>query len=67
MATLSIDFTAPQAQRMATALGTVLRLGRDATPAEVKQYWVDEMKRLVKNVERETAAQAITGTAFDPT
>lgn len=67
MPTLSIDFTAPQAQRMATAIGGVLRLGRDATPAEVKQYWVDEMKRLVKNVEYENATRQITGASLDIT
>jgi hypothetical protein len=67
MPTLSIDFTVPQAQRMATAVGGVMRLGRDATPAEVKQYWVDEMKRLVKNVEYESAARQITSTSLDIT
>jgi hypothetical protein len=65
MPTLSIDFTVPQAQRMATAIGGVMRLGRDATPAEVKQYWVDEMKRLVKNVEFEASARQITNTPLD--
>lgn len=67
MPTLSIDFTAPQAQRMATAIGGVLRLARDATPAEVKQYWVDEMKRLVKNVEYENATRQITSASLDIT
>lgn len=65
MPTLSIDFTPPQAQRMATAIGGVLRLGRDATLVEIRQYWVDEMKRLVKNVEFETSTRQITHTPLD--
>ena len=67
MPILSINLTATQAQRMATALGAVMGLGRDATPEEARQYWIGEMRRLVKDVEQRVAAAQIPISSFDPT
>ena len=67
MPILSINLTATQAQRMATALGAVMGLGRDATPEEARQYWISEMRRLVKDVEHRVAAEQIPISSFDPT
>ncbi len=52
MPTLSIDVTAPQAQRIATAFGRVRMLGRDATPAEVRAFLIDQLKSVVATGEK---------------
>jgi hypothetical protein len=67
MPTQTITTTAPQAQRVATAFGAKLNLGRDATAAEVKADVIAYMRNVVINYEREEAQKQIVDSAFDPT
>lgn len=70
MPTLSIETTAGQASRIATALGRERGLvddqgnPRSATPQEVRAFVVDVLKRLVDGQEQraaeETARAAVT-------
>ena len=69
MAVMTITTTAAQAQRVATAIGVRLRLGRDATQAEVKAEVIEFLRQVVINTEAQTAAKAAAdaAAAFDPT
>lgn len=65
---MTITTTAGQASRMAAAVGVAMRLGRDATAQEVKDYWIGEMRRHVLGIERDAAQAALAApAAFDPT
>lgn len=71
MPTMTITTTAPQAQRVATALGAYLGLGRDATASEIKAHFIEQMKELVLAHERrlqkaEAEAALPPLTTFDP-
>ena len=71
MPTLSITTTTSEATRMQVALGKAQSLGRNATAAEVKAFWITQMKLFVLGVERREAKESyeanLTDTAFDPT
>ena len=67
MATLSITVTAGELNRFQVAVGRRRNLGRDATPAEVKQFIIDECKAFVLREERQQAEASITDTVFEPT
>ena len=76
MPTMTITTTAPQAARLAEALGRLLGLKdangapRDATAAEVKDHVIQGFRNSVHAYERQKATAAavagITDTAFDP-
>lgn len=57
MAQIILNATAPMAQRVVTAFGARLGLGRDATVQEVKQYLIDHIKAVVDQAEREAISQ----------
>lgn len=68
MPTLTINFTAPQAARIAAAVGDKLSLGRPATELEVWRWFVDRGRAAVQDYEREQDMKAIAPrAAFDPT
>ena len=75
MPSMTITTTAPQAARLAAAMGATMRLvddvtkqPRDATAAEIKTYVVKFLRDTVQHYERNQAAQAIPApSAFDPT
>lgn len=58
MPTLSITVTAEQAARIAEAYGANYIPPRDATMAEVKTALIEELKRVVRNHERDKAHRA---------
>lgn len=68
MATLTINTTAGDAQRVAAAFGARLNLGRDATGAEVKQQVIQFIVNAVQEQEQRAAvASALSGiTPIDP-
>jgi hypothetical protein len=66
MPTLTITTTVAQANRVASAFGKALGLGRDATEAEVKQEVIRLMRSVVIARERQDAISQITDTPFDP-
>lgn len=71
MPSLTINYSAQEGQRVATALGRLqgLRNGngpRDATEAEVKTALINIMRGWVHQHERQAAEQAINIAAFDP-
>ena len=63
MPTLTINTTAAQGTRVADAYGAVNQLGRAATNAEIKQFVIDEIRRVVlgheKNIASEVAENAV--------
>lgn len=59
MVTLTIDLTAAQAQRVSTAIGKVLSLGRDATAAEIRQWLVDRLKDVVLKQEKKDRLDSV--------
>lgn len=72
MPSMTITTTAPQAQRLVTAFGDRLALGRDATEAEIKAWTIAQLREVVRSYERKvavaTAVDAIPApTSFDPT
>ncbi len=74
MPTLTINTTAGQASRAASAVGVELGLRgsdgaqRDATPAEVKDWLIRQMRKLVHAHEIKVAQAALQSpSAFDPT
>jgi hypothetical protein len=67
MAVLTITTTAGEAQRVATAFGARLGLGRDATNAEVKTAVIAYIRSIVRTYENEVAIAALVPAAFDPT
>ena len=60
MPDLIISMTAPQAQRVAAALGDALNLGQPATMAEAKAFIIHKLKSRVINYERKQLTAAIT-------
>lgn len=60
MPQISLTVTAEQAQRIGAALGRYLRLGRDATLAEVKSFLVDRIRAMVRQEERAAQEAALT-------
>ena len=74
---VTVSLTAPQAQRLATAIGKVRNLvdargdPRSATMAEVKTIIADHLRGFVMQAEKsaleEAAIKAVTVPAFDPT
>ena len=67
MATVTITTTAPQDTRLAPAFGDLLRLGRNATTAEVKAWLVDQLRNTVQAYEDRLAKAAVSAPAsFDP-
>ena len=67
MASMTITTDNAQAQRLATALGAKLNLGRDATANEIKAYTIDHLRSVVLQYEGEIARRQINLSAFDPT
>jgi hypothetical protein len=72
MPSLTINYTAQEGQRVATALGRLQGLRdangpRAATEAEVKKSLIGTMRGWVDQSEREIAQQSISVAAFDPT
>lgn len=74
---VTVTLTAPQAQRLAAAIGKVRNLTdgqgapRSATMAEVKTIVADHLRGFVMQAEKpaleEAAIKAVTVPAFDPT
>ena len=71
MPNVTFTYTAGEIARMNAALGREQSLGRDATNAETKAFWITQQKIFVLDSERKAAKKAaeagITDTAFDPT
>lgn len=59
MPTISFTVDATAATRLAHAIGVDLRLDRDATATEVRQFIVDKLKALVRSIERREAEAAV--------
>lgn len=66
MPTMTITTDAAQAQRLVTALGHKLSLGRDATAVEAKEYVKDVLRSVVLEYEGEIARRQISLNTFDP-
>ena len=67
MPTLTIDFTAPQATRIAAAFKTALSV-ENFTMADYKQWVIDQTKHLVHQQEKRSAVAALPAPGtFDPT
>lgn len=68
MPVMTINTTAPQAQRLAVAFGRELGLGRNATADEIKAAVITYLRRVVILQERGIAEAQITPpSVFDPT
>jgi hypothetical protein len=71
MPSATYTLTNAEASRMAAAVGRDQKLGRDATNAEVKNFWADRMRSFVqeseRRVSRESYEQSFTADPFDPT
>lgn len=72
MPSLTITYSAQEGQRVAAAFGKIQGLvngsgPRNATEAEIKAALIGTMRGWVHQAEHETAAQAISIAAFDPT
>ena len=64
MASVTLTYTTQQAQRVATAMGDHLGLGRDATAAEVKaEVWNYLRLQIVGPYEKRMAEAAAIATA----
>lgn len=59
MPSLTLTVSAPDFAVLASAVGWAQGLGRDATPAEVKQYFVSDAIQVSKNYQNFIAQQAI--------
>ncbi len=59
MPNIVLTVTNQQAARISTAFGKALNLGRDATPDEVKQYLIGQVKRVVHQEELNAAIAAV--------
>lgn len=66
MASVTITTTASQDVRLAPAFGDRLKLGRNATTAEVKAWLVDQLRNVVQEYEARQAAAAVVASGFDP-
>jgi hypothetical protein len=71
MPSTTFNTTVGEAARMASAVGKAMKLGRDATGPEVKDFWADRMRSFVleseRRASRETYEQSLTDTPFQPT
>ena len=65
MPSITLTFDATQAARLAKAFGTYLGLGRDATAAEIKADFVERLRYIVVQQEKDEAAKALP-TPVDP-
>lgn len=59
MPSLTLNYTAAEGQRIATAVGHKFGLGRDATQAEIKAVIINDLAKLVSDEEAVIANQAI--------
>jgi hypothetical protein len=70
MPSATYTLTNGEASRMAAAVGRDQKLGRDATNAEVKNFWGDRMRSFVQESERrasrEAYEQSLTTDPFEP-
>lgn len=67
MATVTITTTAPQDARLGPAFGDLLKLGGNATTAQVKQWLIDQLTNVVIQYEQQQAIKAIAAPgAFTP-
>lgn len=60
MATTTINTTAGEDTRLVTAFGALLRLGRNATQAEIKAWLVQQMTNVVIQQEQLAAVAALS-------
>lgn len=67
MAVLTITTTAPLDTRLVAAFGAYLRLGRNATQAEIKADLIRYAAQVVQDQERVASIAAIVNVPFDPT
>lgn len=68
MATTSFTTTGPEDARIVAAVGKILRLGRNATQAEVKTFVVSLLVQAIQGQEQSDKAGSITGPdAITPT
>jgi hypothetical protein len=67
MAILTITTTAPQDQRIAPAVGSILGLGRDATLPEVKAWVIQYVRGSVQDYERRIDLSTFVPDPLDPT
>lgn len=68
MATTSFTTTAPEDARIVVAVGKILRLGRNATAAEVKAFVVSLLVSAIQSQEQSDKQGSITGPdAITPT
>lgn len=65
MPTLTIDFTADQTQRISEAFQTMLELPDPATEADIKAWIIDNLKSIVRSVERTAADKVHTTGSVD--
>lgn len=71
MPSMTITTTAGQAQRMQDAVQQETNSAQAPSAAQVKDFWINQMRVFVHDSERKAAKKAaetsITDTAFDPT
>lgn len=68
MATITITTTGPQDARLAVAWGDFLHPGRNATTQEVKEWMIEQLRKVTRDYELRVAQAAVTPPAsFDPT
>jgi hypothetical protein len=71
MPTTSFITTNSEATRMAVAVGRDMRLGRNATAQEVKDFWAGRMRSFVleseRRASRESYESSLADTPFEPT
>ena len=66
MPTITIDVTAPQANRISSAFGKAWNLKdndgnpRDATLAELRKFLIDQLAGVVYGMERKEAMEAVS-------
>jgi len=61
MATTSFTTTVPEDARIVAAVGQILRLGRNATQAEVKAFVVSLLVQAIQGQEQANKQTAVTG------
>ena len=68
MAAVTITTTAPQDARLGPAFGDLLKLGQNASTAQVKQWLIDQLTNVVIQYEQQQAIKALAAPgAFTPT
>ena len=65
MPSVTINFSAAQAQRLQAALEANTRSDAPATLADLKQYIISDLKRLVRRTEQRAAARAAAQATTD--